>query len=82
MINFKTQKEPKMKLFDFGAFQKNMQMLSHDKIIFHMLFEAFHDTPRNPTIFLIPKYLKMFNLTAHLFSKYLGILTVVVNKIT
>ena len=47
VINFKTEKEPKMNLFDFGAFQKIMQMLSHDKIIFHMLLGAFHDTPRN-----------------------------------
>ena len=38
MINFKTEKEPKMELFDFWAFQNFMKMLSHDKIIFHMLF--------------------------------------------
>ena len=38
---FKTEKEPKMKFFDFGAFQINGQMPSHDKIIFHMLFGAF-----------------------------------------
>ena len=35
-----------MRFFDFGAFQKIMQMLSHDKIIFHMIFGAFHITPR------------------------------------
>ena len=34
----KTENEPKMKLFDFGAFQINMKMPSHDKIIFHILF--------------------------------------------
>ena len=34
-----------MKFFDFGAFQKIMKILSHYKIIFHMLFGAFHDTP-------------------------------------
>ena len=34
-----------MKLFDFGAFQNFKQMLSHDKIIFHMLFGAFQVTP-------------------------------------
>ena len=45
MINFKPEKEPKMKLFDFETFQKIMQMLSHDKIIFHVLFGAIHDTP-------------------------------------
>ena len=37
---------PKMELFDFWAFQNFMKMLSHDKIIFHMLFWAFHITPR------------------------------------
>ena len=36
-----------MKLFDFGAFQKIMKMLSHNKILFHKLFGAFHDTPCN-----------------------------------
>ena len=35
-----------MKLFDFGAFQNFKQILSHDKIIFHMLFGAFQVTPR------------------------------------
>ena len=45
MVNFKTENEPKMKFFDFGALQKIEKMLSHDKIIFHMLFGAFHDTP-------------------------------------
>ena len=35
-----------MELFDFWAFQNFMKMLSHDKIIFHMLFWAFHITPR------------------------------------
>ena len=46
VINFKTEKKPKIKFFDFGAFQINGQMESHDKIIFHMLFGAFHITPR------------------------------------
>ena len=32
MINFKTENEPKMKFFDFGAFQKIEKMLSQDKI--------------------------------------------------
>ena len=44
MINFKTENEPKLKFFDFGAFQKIEKMPSHDKILFHMLFGAFHDT--------------------------------------
>ena len=47
MINFKTENEPKMKFFDFGAFQKIEKMPSHDKILFHMLFGAFHDTSCN-----------------------------------
>ena len=29
-----------MKFADFEGFQKIMQMISHDKIIFHMLFGA------------------------------------------
>ena len=33
-----------MKFFDFGAFQKIEKMPSHDKILFHKLFGAFHDT--------------------------------------
>ena len=35
-----------MNFIDFGAFQIFKQMLSHDKIIFHMLFGAFQVTPR------------------------------------
>ena len=35
-----------MKLFDFGAFQKNMHMASREKYIFHILFGAVHGTPR------------------------------------
>ena len=31
-------KEPKLKLFDFGAFPIKILMPSHDKIILHMLF--------------------------------------------
>ena len=34
VINFKTQKEPKMKFFDFGASQEISKMLSHDKSSF------------------------------------------------
>ena len=30
-----------------GAFQKIENMLSHDKILFHMLFGALNDTPCN-----------------------------------
>ena len=46
VINFKTENEPKMKLFDFGAFQKQMHMPSRKKYIFHMLVGAFHNTSR------------------------------------
>ena len=43
-IKSKTEKEPKMKFVDFGAFQKITKMLSRDKILLQMLFGAFHDT--------------------------------------
>ena len=36
-----------MKFVDFGAFQKITKMLSHDKILLHKLFGAFHDTSCN-----------------------------------
>ena len=39
VINFKTEREPKMKFFDFGAFQKIMQILSHHVI--HMTKSSF-----------------------------------------
>ena len=35
-----------MKFFDFWAFRKKWQKLSHGKIMFHMLFGAFQNTPR------------------------------------
>ena len=40
------ENKSKMKIFDFGAFQINMHMASREKYIFHMLFGAFHITPR------------------------------------
>ena len=46
VTSFKTRNEPKMKLFEFGAFQNKMHMASREKYIFHMLLGAFHDTPR------------------------------------
>ena len=58
-----------MKFFDFGAFQKIEKMLSHDKIRFHMLFGAIHDTPctvprqrlmKIHEIFKIQKFLENF----------------------
>ena len=52
MINFLTEKEPKMKLFDFGAFQKIRKILSREKYIFHILFGASHGTPRSENSFL------------------------------
>ena len=45
MINFKTEKGPKMKCFDFGKFQ--IKMPSHKKILFQILFGAFHITSRS-----------------------------------
>ena len=47
VISFKTRNEPKMKLFEFGAFQNKMHMGRREKYIVHMLFGAFHDTPRS-----------------------------------
>ena len=41
VINFQTKKEPKMKFFDFGAFQKQLHIPSREKYIFHMLSGAF-----------------------------------------
>ena len=41
MINFKTGKEPKMNMFDFWAFQKQMHMPSRAKYILRILFGAF-----------------------------------------
>ena len=46
VTSFKTGNEPKIKVFEFGAFQKIMHMASREEYIFHMLFGAFHDTPR------------------------------------
>ena len=40
-INFKTEKEPKMKFFDFGEFQINGQMTSYEKTSF-TCFWAFY----------------------------------------
>ena len=47
MIDFKTEKEPKMNMFHFGAFQEKMHMLSRAKYLLQRLFGAFQDTPRN-----------------------------------
>ena len=43
---FLNNKEPKMKFINFGAFWEKIQMPSHDKILLHMLFGAFHGTSR------------------------------------
>ena len=42
----KLKNEQKMKVFDFGAFRIRMHMASREKYMFHMLFGAFHITPR------------------------------------
>ena len=47
MIDFRSEKEPDMKFFDFGSFQILRQILSHDKIIFDIVFGAFHITSRS-----------------------------------
>ena len=46
LSHFQSRNEPKTKVFDFGAFQNKMHMASHAKYIFHILFGAFHGTPR------------------------------------
>ena len=48
-----------MNFIDFGAFQIFKQMLSHDKIIFHMLFGAFHVTSRISIFASIGEYKTM-----------------------
>ena len=45
VINFKTRKEPKMNMFDFGAFQEKLHMLSRAKYLLQRLVGAFQDTP-------------------------------------
>jgi len=40
------RKIEKLEVFEFVTFQKNMHMASREKYIFHMLFGAFHITPR------------------------------------
>ena len=48
----KQQKNRKFsKSFNFELFQIKMQMLSHDKISFHMVFGAFHITYRINVLF-------------------------------
>ena len=51
VTSFKTRNEPKMKFFEFGAFQNKMHMALREKYIFHMLFGVFHDTPRKMKFF-------------------------------
>ena len=45
-----TAKGPKIQLFVFEALQIKIQISPHDKIIFHVLFGAFHITFRNHII--------------------------------
>ena len=42
-INFKTGKAPKLIMFDFGAFQEKLHMLSRAKYLLHILFGAFQE---------------------------------------
>ena len=53
-----------MNIFDFGAFRKKMHIPSHDKFLFHMLFGAFHVTPRIIKIsikkFCLKIYIELF----------------------
>ena len=43
-------------MFEFGPFQKNMHLASREKYIFHMLFGAFHITPRIVSWFWSPYF--------------------------
>jgi len=58
VINIKKEKEPKIKLFDFEAFRIITEMLSHDKISFHITSRIISDAPsvtgryRNGELFL------------------------------
>ena len=45
VINFKTRKEPKMNMFDFGAFQEKMLIPSRAKYTPRILFGSYQDTP-------------------------------------
>ena len=47
VISFRTEKREKLKLFDFGAFQKFMQMPSREKYLLHILFGAFQVPSRS-----------------------------------
>ena len=46
VTSLKMENEPKMKMFDFEAFQNKMHMVSRKKYIFHIVFGVFHGTPR------------------------------------
>ena len=65
LLILKTENEPKMNMFDFGAFRKKMHMLSHDKILLHILFGAFQVTPRTFTWALK----RLFMLVSSVLSK-------------
>ena len=52
--------------FEFEAIQINMQILSHDKIIFHMLFEAFHITSHT-YVFSFAMILLIFSLDLRIY---------------
>ena len=58
-----------MKLFDFRAFQNFMEMLSHEKIIFHMLFGAFQNNEGNLPI------QKIFSARDVIISKYFRLIS-------
>ena len=46
MINFKTGNELRMKVIDFGVFQRKIQMPTRDKYLIDMLFGASQGTSR------------------------------------
>ena len=58
--------EPKLKVFDFGAFQNKMHMASREKGIFHILFGAFHGTPRR--LYNLKKRIRCVIILAYIFK--------------
>ena len=57
-----------MDLFDYWTFQNSIQMLSHDKIIFHILFGAFHVTSRKNLSVVFSPYPKSIFLMSFPFK--------------
>ena len=62
-MRIRTKNRENLKVFEFWAFQKNLHMPSREKYIFHMLFRAFHDTPRSYTIHdVVNRFIRNFEI--------------------